>query len=73
LNLFEIFFKIKVTDHLELGNKTSERVKQGFHDGALVDDRVQWVSHLMRDGAVDQAQELSFSLRCVVKNLLGNV
>jgi hypothetical protein len=40
------------------------------NDFALVDNGVQWVSHLMGDSGVDEREELSLCLRGVVKDLL---
>jgi hypothetical protein len=46
---------------------------QSHHDTALVDDRVKWVPHFMRYRRVNQWQQFSFGLRCVVENLLADI
>lgn len=55
-----------VDEHLKLDANSID-------DLALVDDRVEWVSHLVRDGRVDQRQELSLRLCGVVQDLLRDI
>ena len=43
------------------------------NDFALVDNGVQWVSHLMGDSGVDERKEFSLCLGGVVEDLLRNV
>ena len=50
-----------------------ELLAHDTHDLALVDDAVEGVSHFMRDGGVDEAQELALCLGGVIQDLLGYV
>jgi hypothetical protein len=44
-----------------------------LQDLALINNGVEWISHLMRNGGVDQAEELPFSPRAIIKDLLWDV
>jgi hypothetical protein len=48
-------------------------MEEGFHDGTLVDDAVQRVTHFVRDCAVDEGKELTFGFGGVVQDLLWDV
>ena len=69
----EFLFESEVAKHFELIYQKLERVEKRIHDGALIDDRVKWVTHFVRDRTVDEGQQLTFCLGSVVKNLLRYV
>jgi hypothetical protein len=48
-------------------------MQQSLHNGALVDNRIQWIPHLVRNRRIYQGKKLTFSLRGVVQNLLRDI
>lgn len=40
---------------------------------ALVDNRVEWIPHFVRNCGVDQGQKLSLSFRRIIHYLLGDI
>lgn len=73
MNFCQLLMDLWVEILLKVCNKALEGETNGKDNLALVDYGVQRVSHLVRDGRVDQAQEFSLSLRSVIKDLLRDV
>lgn len=54
-------------------NKWLQRLDHDLLDFALIDDGIQGVSHFMRNGRIDETEQLSLRLGCIIENLLRNV
>ena len=66
LNFVKLILQWRLPKIFYMLDKKPERMKERFHDGALVNDAVKWVTHFVRYGGVDERQEFSFCFRSVV-------
>ena len=67
----QVIFGIVIIFHFL--NDLLEHFKKAFHGTNLADQRIQWVSELMRYGSIDKLQKLLLSLHLIVKNLIRDI